>query len=99
MKRSTKACKIPMAVKLAVMERDNGECILCHGPGDPVAHFVSRAQLGMGIEENILTLCDRCHKAYDGPYKNRLKVRLREYLMSKYPDWDEGNLYYRKYGD
>lgn len=99
MKRSTKACAIPKAVKIAVWERDNHQCILCGSPhAEPHAHYISRAQLGKGIEENIVTLCDQCHKAYDGVHRRMLRPRIREYLESKYPEWNESNLHYKKYG-
>ena len=51
----------------------------------------------MGIEQNIVTLCRECHRRYDQT-TDRPNIRefLRQYLMKKYPEWDEQNLYYRK---
>ena len=63
MRRRTKALQIPPAVKRAVHDRDGGLCILCGRPGDPVAHYISRAQGGLGIAENVVTLCGGCHTA------------------------------------
>lgn len=95
--RRTKALEIPPEVKKAVYERDGGACIWCAKHGEPNAHFISRAQGGKGIEENILTLCRDCHRKYDQT-DNREKMRefFKGYLKSKYPEWDEKNLYYRK---
>ena len=53
MNKRTKALAISPAVKRRVLERDKGACVLCGRPGDPVCHFISRAQGGLGIEENI----------------------------------------------
>lgn len=97
MNRRTKALQIPPKVKKAVYERDHGQCVLCGAPGDPVAHYISRAQGGLGIEENVLTLCWYCHRSYDqGPERRRLREIFRKYLLTKYPGWDESKLIYKK---
>jgi 5-methylcytosine-specific restriction endonuclease McrA len=97
MRRETKAKQIPAAVKLRVLERDGG-CIICSSSqASPNAHFVSRAQGGLGIEENIITLCDSCHKLFDqSPYRGEYRERIEKYLKSKYPNWDESKLIYKK---
>lgn len=98
MHRRTKALQIPMSVKKKVYERDNGRCIWCGCQGDPVVHFIARSQGGLGIEENILTGCHYCHTQYDQTdQRDRYRDRAREYLKSKYPDWDEEKLYYKKW--
>ena len=96
MNRRTKALQIPLEVKAKVFERDM-YCVYCGRPGTPNAHYISRAQGGLGIEENILTLCNECHRRYDQT-EHRAKMReyFKEYLQSKYPDWDEEKLYYKK---
>lgn len=95
--RRTKACDITRDVKRAVYQRDEGLCVLCGKPGNPNAHFVARSQNGLGIEENIVTLCQDCHRRYDQT-EARAFIRpvLERYLRSKYPDWDIKKLYYRK---
>jgi hypothetical protein len=94
--RRTKALEIPPKVKQKVLERDEA-CIWCGRPGLPNAHFIARSQGGLGIEENILTLCPDHHRQYDQTDK-RAKMReyFKNYLQSKYPDWDETKLYYKK---
>ena len=108
MKKSAKAraCDIPQDVKEKVWERDNHRCVIC---GDtrafPNAHFVPRSAGGLGIERNIVTLCsnfapNHCHYTYDfGSKTNRtaIRKRLKEYLQSKYPDWDEKELVYKRW--
>lgn len=106
--RRTKALEIPPRVKKAVAERDSMDghpcCIWCGQPApvsNPLAfsnaHYVSRGQGGRGIEENILTLCRGCHMEYDQTDK-REKMRgfFEGYLKSKYTDWNERKLFYRK---
>lgn len=99
MNKRTKALQIPQRVKYTVYDRDGGRCIMCGAPGDPVAHYISRAQGGLGIEQNIVTLCCRCHREYDqGPHRRVIKSQLADYLRSRYPGWDETKLTYRKGG-
>ena len=98
MHRRTKALQIPMKVKRKVYERDNGLCIWCGKPGDPCCHFIAKSQGGRGIEENIVVGCADCHRSYDQTDQRELyRQRARDYLKSKYPDWDEEKLYYRKW--
>lgn len=94
----TKALQIPPKVKRRVWERDGKCCILCGNPNAaPNAHYVSRRQSGLGIEQNIVTLCLRCHAAYDqGIAREEIGKIIRAYLMSCYPDWDEADIVYRK---
>lgn len=96
--KRTKALQIPPKVKAAVWERDGGCCVYCgsHNAA-PVAHFIARSHGGLGIEENILSLCQNCHRKYDQSTKrNEMRVFFRDYLQSKYPEWDEKNLIYRR---
>ena len=96
MKR-TKATDISKAVREAVYERDKW-CVYCGKQGIPNAHYIPRSAGGLGIEQNILTLCPECHNRYDnGHNRAEMQAFFREYLMSKYPDWDEENLIYRRY--
>ena len=95
---------IPQSVKDKVWERDGHRCILCGSPfAMPNAHFISRANLGKGVEENIVTLCtgfgNGCHNRFDnGTREERERMRgiIRDYLKSKYPNWDEEQLVYRR---
>lgn len=98
MHRRTKALDIPAAVKKAVWERDGHCCILCGSPyAMPNAHYIARSQGGLGIEENVVTLCITCHSRYDNSADRKyIREEIKAYLMSKYPDWDETNLIYKK---
>lgn len=93
----SKACDISAKVKKAVWERDGERCIIC-GTHEamPNSHYIRRSQGGLGIEENITTMCIRCHQAFDGIARDRLKPKVAAYLKSKYPEWDEKKLIYRK---
>lgn len=97
MKKRTKELAISKDVKLRVYERDNGRCILCGKRGAPNAHYISRAHGGLGVEQNIVTLCHECHKRYDQSTE-RLSIGriIAAYLREKYPEWDPTNLIYRK---
>ena len=96
MHKRTRALDISAQVKRRVLERDE-YCVWCGRAGAPNAHYISRAQGGLGIEENILTLCNDCHRRYDQTTDRPLmREYFREYLRGKYPDWDENKLIYRK---
>ena len=94
----TTACDIPPQVKAEVWERDGGRCILCLSPeAAPNAHYIPRSHGGLGIPENIVTLCRRCHERYDNSADRPfLREEIRAYLMEIYLGWDEENLIYRK---
>ena len=97
MNKRTKALQITPSVKRKVYERDNGLCVLCGAPGDPVCHVVSRAQGGMGIEENVVTLCSACHAAYDQSVsRKRMREIIIEHLKNHYSNWEEKKVIYRK---
>lgn len=103
----TDALSIPRKVKQRVAWRDSVGgwpcCILCGRPAPSwntlaysCAHYISRAQGGLGIEENIVTLCPSCHGDYDGYGRKELRPVLRRYLREQYDDWNEEDLIYKK---
>ena len=98
MHRRTKALAISKEVKDRVWERDNHCCVWCgNWNALPEAHFIPRSLGGLGIEENILTLCRKCHNEYDRTGKREtMQHYFRQYLKSMYPDWKEEELTYRK---
>lgn len=65
--KRAKATDIPKKVKDKVWERDHERCIYCGSHNAmPNAHaLLSRAQGGLGIEQNVVTLCSMCHRIYD----------------------------------
>lgn len=54
---------------------------------------------GLGIEENIVTLCNKCHHDFDnGSRRVEYGYRIQWYLKSIYGDnWNERKLIYNKY--
>lgn len=97
--KRSKACDIPPNVKKIVYERDNGRCIICGKRGNPNAHFVKRGQGGLGIPENVVTLCPDCHYQEDfGLNCKWYEKRIEEYLRNYYGDsWSRDKLIYKKY--
>lgn len=68
----------------------------CHG--EPNMHFIRRSQDGLGIEENVVTGCKRCHAEYDdGKYRREHEATIEKYLKSKYLNWDKSKLIYNKW--
>lgn len=92
MNKRTKALDIPKRVKDAVWQRDQHRCILCQSTqAMPNAHVVSRAQGGLGVEQNIVTLCQKCHRALDQSiHRKYLMQEVYAYMRAKYPGWEPG---------
>ena len=99
--KRTKALEIPKAVKEKVYKRDEGKCLICNrwvDVSNACCHFIARSQGGLGIEENILTLCNNCHQLYDNSeHRQEFKKVFREYLQSKHNEWTEEKLIYKKW--
>lgn len=96
--KMTVACDISPEVKRKVEERDNGRCVICGNRGLPNAHFISRAQCGLGIEENIVCLCPQCHHDFDnGDKREEYGAQIEAYLRSRYPFWEKAGLVYNKH--
>ena len=98
--KRTKACEITAKVRQEVEERDKHCCIFCGSPkARGEAHFIRRSQGGLGVPQNILTVCRSCHRELDeGEFSEMYMDKAREYLRSIYPDWNEDNLVYKKWG-
>lgn len=94
--KRTKALAIDRLVRLQVMERDNNRCIMCgKSNGLTIAHYLNRGAGGLGIEQNLVVLCLQHHFDTDQTTKRKLNLAfIKDYLKSKYPDWDEGKLKY-----
>lgn len=96
--KRAKACDITQKVKNIVWERDGGRCIICGSPyAMPNSHIIRRSQGGLGTPENIVTMCQRCHRMYDqGPDRRAIEAFAEKYLREHYPDWSREKLYYKK---
>lgn len=98
MHRRTKAVAIKPEVRARVEERDNYCCIFCGRAGRGEAHFINRSQGGLGIEENLLTVCRDCHIQMDNGQATKLyRAKAEQYLKSIYPDWDKSKLVFNKW--
>lgn len=101
--KRTKACEIPPEVKKLVEKRDsiNGTCccIFCGSPNAKgEAHVIGRAQGGLGIEKNLVSVCRECHGKMDNSiYRSLYIEKAKEYLKHIYPDWKEEDLIFNKW--
>ena len=99
MHRRTKMVAIPPKVRQAVEERDGHKCIFCGSPNaSGNAHFINRSQGGLGVERNLICACSIHHREMDNGLNTQYyREFAREYLKSKYPDWNEDDLVYNKW--
>lgn len=99
MSKRSKVCDIPPLVKQIVYERDEHRCIVCgSNQGQPNAHYIARSHGGLGIEQNIITMCRQCHDNYDHTIqREEIGNIIQAYLKSKYDDWNEQDLIYNKW--
>lgn len=99
--KRSKATDITMKTKQKVYDRDNGTCIICGRPGIPNSHYIKRSKGGLGIEQNIVTMCISCHNAYDNgndtERREYIKAKTKEYLERMYDNWNETDLVYDKW--
>ena len=98
-----KATSISKEVKQKVWERDKHKCIYC-GREVPMefanSHYIKRSQLGLGIEQNIVTACHICHYKYDfGANCKDMIEYTRKYLSSFYGSLNKRELTYHKYSN
>ena len=100
--KQTKKTDIPKKVKLAVWNRDDHKCIFCHEYVEwnyANAHFIPRSAGGLGIEENIFTACENCHREQDNGLNTiEYTLEAEEYLRAYYgSNWTKEKLIYKKY--
>lgn len=96
MNKRTKAVSVSKHVQKAVLERDNNQCIFCHSTYQlTMAHRISRASGGKGIEQNLASACIVCHMKLDQSI-NRKKMLdfMEEYLVKHYGKLE--NIIYKK---
>lgn len=98
MSKRSKATDIPKSVRAEVYMRDK-YCIICGSPnGVPNAHLVPRSQSGLGIKENVVTLCPLCHHEMDnGKNSLEIKEKVRIYLNRLYPEVTDEMRKYNKW--
>lgn len=96
--KMTKACDVTSRVKAKVFARDR-QCIICGSRHNlQAAHYIGRAQGGLGIEENLVMLCSQCHFEYDnGKHRKDYGNFIAKYLGDKYQDWNKKTLIYSKW--
>lgn len=100
--KQTKKTEIPKKVKMAVWNRDQHKCIFC---GKLVAwnyanaHYIPRSAGGLGVEENIFTACEDCHREQDNGLNTKLYTdKAENYLRTYYGlNWTIEKLIYKKY--
>lgn len=102
MSKRSNACDITQKVKEKVWNRDYHRCIFCEKYVPKTcanAHFIKRSQGGLGIEENVVTLCPECHFEEDHGQNTKVYEEFIEnYLKGIYgAEWNKEKLIYKKW--
>lgn len=97
----SKATDITPRVRAEVMRRDNHRCVYCNSPyALQIAHvFVNRSHGGLGVKENLVTLCIEHHMSLDnGRLEKSKPIRdvIEFYLRHNYGEIDIDSLKYKK---
>ena len=105
MSKRSRACEFSPDVRNRIRQRDE-TCIFCRGygysgfPASQIAHFVGRAQGGLGIEKNGAYVCVLHHQQLDnGTDGKRMRSFFEGYLRESYPDWNKEDLIYDKWSE
>lgn len=95
--KRTLATEIKPKTRKVVIERDKC-CVLCGSHQMlTVAHYIPRSKGGLGIEQNLVLACMPCHMKLDQSIERRkLLIIIKNRLQSKYEDFDESSLKYKK---
>lgn len=101
MMRKTKrarATDISPSVRRIVHERDRYRCIFCGSTYHiELAHIISRSKGGLGIEQNLVCTCQKCHRCMDSnsDFGKELRKRAKHYLEFIYGKFDEKEMKYK----
>lgn len=95
--KRTLATEIKTKTRKVVIERDKC-CVICGSHQIlTIAHYISRANGGKGIKENLVLLCMTCHMKLDqSSERKKLLQIVKNHLQSNYGDFDESSLKYKK---
>lgn len=93
-----KRTNFDMPVAKQMYERDDECCILCGSTHMlEKSHLISRADYGLGILENGVLLCKKCHTEWHANNEgkdNGMYDKKVSYLRSKHDNWDSIELQY-----
>ena len=107
--KRTKATSFSKNTVAIIMQRDRYQCLFCrlgkYGKSEcnwiqDIMHYVNRSAGGLGIEQNGVVGCRYHHSLLDNGnkgYRKEMLADMKAYLQEQYPDWNEEELYYKKY--
>ena len=95
--KRTLATEIKPKTRKEVMERDK-HCVICGSYQMlTIGHYISRANGGLGIKENLVLVCMPCHMKLDqSSERKKLLQIVKNHLQSNYGVIDESTLIYKK---
>jgi 5-methylcytosine-specific restriction endonuclease McrA len=96
----SKATDISPKVREIIKERDK-TCILCGSSQMlTIADYVPRSKGGLGIPENLVLLCMKCHEEFDHSKYSNISdihsIKIFKYLSNLYPHFEHCNRFYKR---
>jgi len=74
--------RIKKILRESIAERDNFECQMCHAPATQQHHIVFKSHSGADIAQNLICLCNFCHRTVHNHGKKYRPILLE--LQSKH---------------
>ena len=111
--KQAKQREFSLRARKEIADRDNCECIFCKInykmeraswmglATKSIMHYIPRSKNGKGIPQNGAVGCQYHHNMLDNGNQGNRKEMLeifKQYLMSHYPNWNEKDLVYSKWG-
>lgn len=73
---------LPERVRRAVLDRDNYQCQSCGTSGEnrlQLHHLEHRSQGGRHVEDNLVTLCAKCHRLIHDGFLDIFRIEWRAF--------------------
>lgn len=96
--KRSKACAVSPEVRKRVLERDGHKCVRCGRSFClQIAHYIPRSLGGLGIEQNLVTLCLECHTKEHNELHNEIDEMMRLWLENLYPNFTDNERRFKKW--
>lgn len=90
MSNRTQAVDVTLKTRKQVLHRDAYRCIFCKKSGAlTMAHIIPRSAGGLGIPENIVSACPKCHFRLDHTSERKVMLEYAQKHLDKFHERTE----------